>query len=177
MVPPHQGTHLSILATANKKPPPPPSHLGDIPPPQERDGGATTTSLVFPTPVRAGQLSWCLEGFHPADRVTLSVIGTLNFACAVILPGQAFPSQLIDLTIGVSKPYYFNRITREVWEDLRMSVEFLVNFNGRTIFMAKRWLLSTSLNLFTGSSGTLGYGQCCAHPGLMEHGHSSGSVT
>ena len=66
MVPPHQGTHLSILATANKKPPPTPRpHPGNSPPLQERDGGAT--SLVFPTPVRAGQLSRCLEGFHPAD--------------------------------------------------------------------------------------------------------------
>ena len=84
--------------------------------------------------------------------------GTLNFACAVVLPGRASLRRLIDLRIGVSKPHYFIRITREVREDLHMWAEFLANFNGRTIFMAEQWLSSTSLNLFTDASGTLGYG-------------------
>ena len=39
-----------------------------------------------------------------------------------------------------------------------MWAEFLANFNGRTIFIAEQWLSSTSLNLFTDASGTLGYG-------------------
>ena len=83
-----------------------------------------------------------------------SIIGTLSFACAVVLPVR----RLIDMTTGVSKPHYFIRITREVREDLHMWAEFLANFNGRTIFMAEQWLSSTSLNLFTDASGTLGYG-------------------
>ena len=76
----------------------------------------------------------------------------------MVLPGRAFLRRLIDLTFGVSKPHYFIRITKEVWEDLHMLAEFLANFNGRTIFMAEQWLSSTSLNLFTDASGTLGYG-------------------
>ena len=63
MVPPDQGTHLSTLATANKPP------LGDSHTPREGEGGVT--SLVLPTPIRAGQLSTWLEGFHQADRGTL----------------------------------------------------------------------------------------------------------
>ena len=59
MVPLDQGTHLSILATANKPP------LGNSHTPQEREGGVT--SLVLPTTIRAVQLSTWLEGFHQAD--------------------------------------------------------------------------------------------------------------
>ena len=63
VVPPDQDTHLSTLATANKAP------LGDSHTPREREGGVT--SLVLPTPIRVGQLSTWLEGFHQADRGTL----------------------------------------------------------------------------------------------------------
>ena len=63
MVPPDQGTHLITLATANKP------HLGDSHTPREREGGVT--SLVLLTPIRVGQLSTWLEGFHQADRGTL----------------------------------------------------------------------------------------------------------
>ena len=88
MVSPHRGTYLRILATANKPP------LGDSHTPREREGGAT--SLVLPTPVRAGQLSMSLEGFHPADRTTLNITGTRKFTCAEVLPGRAFLRRLID---------------------------------------------------------------------------------
>ena len=103
-----------------------------------------------------------IQEFLTKPKFTLktlqSIIATLNFACAVVLPGRAFLRRLIDLTIGVLKPHYFIRITREVREDLHMWAEFLANFNGRTIFMAEQWLSSTSLNLFTDASGTLGFG-------------------
>ena len=45
------------------------------------------------------------------------IIGTLNFACVVVLPGRVSLRRLIDLTIGVSKPHYFIRITKEARED------------------------------------------------------------
>ena len=95
-------------------------------------------------PVR--QVTKCLsliqEEFLTKPKFTLktlqSIIGTLNFACVVVLPGQASLRRLIDLTMGVSKPHYFIRITKEAREDLHMWAEFLANFNGRTIFMAEQ---------------------------------------
>lgn len=48
--------------------------------------------------------------FSRCKKVTLqelqSLIGVLNFACLVVVPGRAFLRRLIDLTIGVKKPYY-----------------------------------------------------------------------
>ena len=127
--------------------------------------GYELDSVKMEVRVPSDKLEKCLsliQEFLTKPKFTLktlqSIIGTLNFACAVVLPGRAFLRRLIDLTIGVSKPHYFIRITKEVREDLHMWAEFLANFNGRTIFMAEQWLSSTSLNLFTDASGTLGYG-------------------
>ena len=127
--------------------------------------GYELDSVKMEVRLPSDKLEKCLsliQEFLTKPKFTLktlqSIIGTLNFACAVVLPGRAFLRRLIDLTIGVSKPHYFIRITKEVREDLHMWAEFLANFNGRTIFMAEQWLSSTSLNLFTDASGTLGYG-------------------
>ena len=126
--------------------------------------GYELDSVKMEVRLPSDKLEKCLSLIHEflnKPKFTLktlqSIIGTLNFACAVVLPGRAFLRRLIDLTIGVSKPHYFIRITKEVREDLHMWAEFLANFNGRTI-MAEQWLSSTSLNLFTDASGTLGYG-------------------
>ena len=122
--------------------------------------GYELDSVKMEVRLPSDKLEKCLsliQEFLTKPKFTLqSIIGTLNFACVVVLPGRAFLRRLIDLTIGVSKPHYFIRITREVREDLHMWAEFLANFNGRAIFMAEQWLSSTSLNLFTDASGTLG---------------------
>ena len=44
------------------------------------------------------------------QKVTLrelqSLIGLLNFACLVVVPGTAFLRRLINLTIGVKRPHH-----------------------------------------------------------------------
>ena len=95
------------------------------------------------------------------DKITLkelqSVIGLLNFACNVVLPGRAFLRRLIDLTIGLTKPFYRVRVTRSVKDDLHVWLEFLCNFNGRCMFLPDKWLSSIDLKLYTDASGSIGY--------------------
>ena len=62
------------------------------------------------------------------------LIGLLNFACSVIIPGRAFLRRLIDLTTGIKAPHHKIRISKEVKEDLRVWQEFLSNYNGRSFF-------------------------------------------
>ena len=85
------------------------------------------------------------------------IIGTLNFACGVVLPGRAFLRRLIDLTIGVSKPFHYIRVTREAREDLKTWAEFLSQYNGKTLFLDDRWRSSPQLSLFTDAAGSIGY--------------------
>lgn len=91
-------------------------------------------------------------------RELQSIIGTLNFACAVVLPGRAFLRRLIDLTMGVLKPHFRIRLTREVKADLEIWLEFLDKFNGKSMILSDCWLTSEQLNLFTDASTTIGYG-------------------
>lgn len=86
-----------------------------------------------------------------------SIIGLLNFACNVVLPGRAFLRRLIDLTIGVKKQYYRIRMTKQVKEDLSVWYDFLSNFNGSSMFLPDIWLSSTELRLYTDASGAVGY--------------------
>ena len=46
-------------------------------------------------------------------RKLQSLIGLLNFACSVVVPGRAFLRRLIDLTCGVSKPHELIELTEE----------------------------------------------------------------
>ena len=76
-----------------------------------------------------------LGEFLSKEKVTLrdlqSLIGVLNFACTVIVPGRAFLRRLIDMTMGVQKPYHHIRLTRQAKYDLKVWQDFLEHFNGR----------------------------------------------
>jgi hypothetical protein len=87
-----------------------------------------------------------------------SLIGLLNFACCVVVPGRAFLRRLISLTIGVSKPHFRIRINAQSRLDLNAWCEFIDNFNGRSMFLADKWQNSRKLNLYTDAAGKFGFG-------------------
>ncbi|XP_062593378.1 uncharacterized protein LOC134254854 [Saccostrea cucullata] len=47
-----------------------------------------------------------------------SLIGLLNFACAVVTPERTFLRRLIDLTKGLKKPHHRRRLTKDARADL-----------------------------------------------------------
>jgi len=96
-----------------------------------------------------------------SKKVTLkslqSLIGLLNFACQVVLPGRPFLRRLIDLTIGVQKPHFFIRVNQEVKRDLCIWLKFLNQFNGKAFFLQEKRLWSPHINLYTDASGSIGF--------------------
>lgn len=96
------------------------------------------------------------------EKITLrglqSVIGLLNFACSVVVPGRCFLRRLIDLTMGVRKPTHFIRLTKEVKLDLQTWLSFLQNYNGASFFIDENFLTGNYLSLYTDSSKTIGWG-------------------
>ena len=64
-----------------------------------------------------------------------SLIGVLNFACSVVVPGRSFLRRLIDLMIGLWSPHHFVRVSREVKADLLIWQQFFKDFNGNRFFM------------------------------------------
>ena len=87
-----------------------------------------------------------------------SLIGLLNFACAVVQPGRAFLRRLIDLTICIRSGHHLIRLSGEAKADLRLWLAFLSHFNGKSFFLHDEWFNSHKLNLFTDASGALGFG-------------------
>lgn len=59
-----------------------------------------------------------LSSFLRRKKVTLkeiqTLIGLLNFACSVIVPGRAFLRYLIDLTMGICAQHHSIRLTQSV---------------------------------------------------------------
>jgi hypothetical protein len=113
--------------------------------------------------------------FLNRKKVTLkdlqSLIGLLNFACSVIVPGRAFLRRLIDLTQGMQKPRHFIRLRQAIKEDLKIWQTFLFSFNGISFFLDETWCNSNKLNLFTDASGSIGFGAIFGTPnGVMANG-------
>ena len=65
-----------------------------------------------------------------------SIIGCLQYATTVVSPGRAFLRRLIDLTIGIKKPYHRVTLNTGAKDDLRMWQKFLLNHNGKSLISA-----------------------------------------
>ena len=107
------------------------------------------------------KLSNMLRKFLHKEKATLkeiqSLIGLLNFACFVVVPGRAFLRRIIDLTIGLKKPHHHRRLNLEAKDDIKVWLFFLDSFNGRCIILEDRWTTSASLSLYTDASN-IGFG-------------------
>ena len=107
-----------------------------------------------------------LSQFLQRDEVKLkqlhSLIGVLNVACKVIVPGRAFLQRLIDLTAKVvTMPHHHIRLTRKVKLNFHLWLDFLSDFNGNAFFIDERFLNGNDLQLFTDSAGGIDYGALC----------------
>lgn len=107
----------------------------------------------------------CLEvitHFLTRRKVTLkelqSLIGLLNFACSIITPGRVFLRRLINLTLGISRPTHFIRLTSEAKKDLRIWQQFLASFNCQSLFLEASWTSSGVLSFYTDAAQSCGFG-------------------
>ena len=57
-------------------------------------------------------------------RELQSLIGLLNFACSVVVPGRSFLRRFIDLTIGLQRPSHYVRVSKEGKADLFIWQQF-----------------------------------------------------
>lgn len=122
-----------------------------------------TTTLTFwgleldtPNLLKGGGAQVEITEISNTEAITIS-IGMLNFACKVVPPGRTFLRRLIDLTVGLKKPYYHRRLNSEAKADLNAWGLFLDHFNGKALFPSGITHSSASLHLFTDASD-LGYG-------------------
>ena len=109
--------------------------------------------------VRAKQdLSYWLSKKSCTLRELQSLIGTLQFACRVVVPGRAFLQRMINLTRGVIEPHYHIKLNSSFRKDVAMWLVFLEQWNGTNIFLDLAPTNSPELEFSTDASGSLGYG-------------------
>ena len=104
------------------------------------------------------KITSCLHSKKITLRDLQSLIGALNFACQVIVPGRAFCRRLIDATCNLRRPNHKTRLTRGMKEDLEIWLRFLSNYNGATVMLDKEWCSNSDLELFTDSAAGMGKG-------------------
>ena len=63
-----------------------------------------------------------------------SLIGTLQFACKVVVPGRTFLQRAINLTRGVPSRFHHIRLNKEFFKDLAMWKFFSPNGMGAPFF-------------------------------------------
>jgi hypothetical protein len=86
-----------------------------------------------------------------------SLIGLLNFACKVVVPGRAFLRRLVDLTCGISKSHHHISLNCQARADISAWLCFLKSFNGTSIFLHHTWSNSEAIKLYSDAAGSLGY--------------------
>lgn len=86
-----------------------------------------------------------------------SIIGLLNFACSVVVPGRTFLRRLINLTCGVTNPKFYIRLNKDARADLDTWAKFIDHFNGKSVFLDNVWVTSDHLSLYTDASGAFGF--------------------
>ena len=87
-----------------------------------------------------------------------SLIGTLQFACKVVVPGRNFLQRAINLTRGVLSCFHHIRLNKEFFKDLDMWKVFLANWNGRSFFLESSPTPTADLELYTDAAGSIGFG-------------------
>ena len=89
------------------------------------------------------------------------LLGLLNFACKCVVPGRTFKRRLEDLTIGLATKVNTKiLLDEEAKEDLHIWLKFLAQYNGKSLILDKKWILPSTLKIYTDASG-IGYGGYC----------------
>ena len=87
-----------------------------------------------------------------------SLIGTLQFACKVVVLGRPFLQRAINSTKGVSSRFHHIRLNKEIFKDLDMWKVFLSKWNGCSLLLESSTTPTPDLELYTDAASSVGFG-------------------
>lgn len=91
-------------------------------------------------------------------RELLQLLGHLNFASRIILPGRSFVSYLLALATSVSELHHHVHLSVSCREDMHMWMLFLKQWNCVSFFHELTITSAHDMELYTDAASTLGYG-------------------
>ena len=86
-----------------------------------------------------------------------SLLGLLNFACLVVIPGRTFLRRLFNLTCGIHKAYHHITLNVEARADLAAWSIFMDSFNGKCLILNEKCLHSEKIHLYSDASSSVGF--------------------
>ena len=92
------------------------------------------------------------------QRQLFQLLGHLNFAARVIVPGRTFMSRLFRAAYKVKQLHHKVFLDDSCKDDLKMWAHFLEHWNGISLFLDESETPATDMELFTDASGTIGFG-------------------
>ena len=144
----------------------------NIPIKHEKTEGATTVLTIYGIEIdsdmmiarlpkdKLSKIEMLLTQFKTKRSITLvelqSLVGLLNFACSVIVPGRAFLRRLQNLTIGHTYPHYRITLNADARTDMKAWHLFIKDFNGKSCFMFNKWVSSESIKMYSDAAGVHG---------------------
>ena len=87
-----------------------------------------------------------------------SLIGTLQFACKVVIPSRTFLQCIINLTRGVPHRFHHIRLNHDFSKDIAMWEVFLDQWNGRSFFLDSSVTPTPELEMYTDAASSVGFG-------------------
>ena len=87
-----------------------------------------------------------------------SLIGILSFAAKAVPAGKTFLRRLIDASTTAPNSNDQLPISKEVHKDICWWKTFATPWNGTSFMLHPKWIPAPDLQLFTDSSGTIGFG-------------------
>ena len=89
----------------------------------------------------------------------LQLLGHMNFATRVIIPGRSFVFYLIELSTSVTELHYYVHLNKECRVDLQFWLHFLESWNGINMFYVNYYTSNFNMELYTDASSIKGYGR------------------
>lgn len=102
-------------------------------------------------------------------RELLSLLGHLNFAARVIIPGRSFISYLLSLAASARKLHHRISLSASCTLELKMWHVFLQSWNGVNIFMCDKNTLASDISLYTDASSSCGFGGIYGKRWFSDH--------
>ena len=93
-------------------------------------------------------------------RQLLSLLGKLVFMCRIIKPGRIFMSCLFELSTKIKLLHHKVRLSVEAVKDVKWWLDFISQWNRKSVFYDEQWVTSAELCLATDASD-LGHGAVC----------------
>ena len=84
-----------------------------------------------------------------------------QFAAKVVPVGRTFLCRMIDLSTLAAHLHEHNTLNGGFSLDIQWWTAFTTPWSGCSFFLLPNWTLTPELELYTDSSGTIGYGTYC----------------